>query len=126
MSRVGYYENPWYQTNLKDLLRYLLFFVPERFFEDSKTEVAAKTGPQTAENQTELLPLIPKKDPHEVSGLTPPQNKRVSISKVAFERDLDSVSSIPLTDTIFQTRNRNSIFKPAYSVKKLIIGAPPL
>ena len=38
MSKVGYYENTWYQTNLKDFLRFLLFFVPDRFFEDSKTE----------------------------------------------------------------------------------------
>ena len=38
MSKVGYYENPWYQTNLKDYLRFLLFFLPERYFEDAKVE----------------------------------------------------------------------------------------
>lgn len=113
MSRVGYYENPWYQTNLKDLLRFLLFFVPDRYFEDSKVETQPKPAPLEVENQAELIPLIPRKSKMDNSSVTPPQNKRVSISKVVLERDMESVSSIPLTDTIFQTRNRSSIFKPS-------------
>jgi hypothetical protein len=36
MSKIGYYEASWNETSLKEFFRFVFFFIPDRFFEDTK------------------------------------------------------------------------------------------